>query len=69
MLEIIIYIILAIVIIALLIRYEFKKLERDVFQSIKRLGIKALSIFAVFNIFNSSNNELPKSEQDNKESD
>lgn len=58
MLEIIIYIVLAIVIIALLIRYEFKKLESEVFQSIKRLGIKALSIIGIINIFTIGSEQL-----------
>lgn len=69
MLDIIIYVALAIVIIALLIKYEFKKLEGEVFQSIKRLGIKALGLLAIINIFSSSNSELPESKEDNKESD
>jgi len=58
MLEIIIYVSLAIIIISLLIRYEFKKLETEIFQSIKRLGIKALGLLAIINIFNSSNDKL-----------
>lgn len=69
MLEIIIYVILAIVIITLLTRYEFKKLEGEVIATIKRLGYKTLAFFALFNIFNSSSNELPDNSSDPKEED
>lgn len=69
MLEIIIYIILAIVIITLLIRYEFKKLEGEVIATIKRLGYKTLAFFALINIFNSSSNELPDDSSDPKAED
>ncbi len=69
MLEIIIYVILAIVIITLLTRYEFKKLEGEVIATIKRLGYKTLAFFALFNIFNSSSNELPDDSSDTKEAD
>jgi|688.fasta_scaffold577588_1 hypothetical protein len=67
MLEIVIYVVLAIVIIALLIRYEFKKLEAEVFQRIKRLGIKALSIIGIINIFTIGSEQLPENNDSSDE--
>jgi hypothetical protein len=67
MLEIVIYVVLAIVIIALLTRYEFKKLEAEVFQRIKRLGIKALSIIGIINIFTIGSEQLPENNDSSDE--
>jgi hypothetical protein len=67
MLEIVIYVVLAILIIALLTRYEFKKLEAEVFQRIKRLGIKALSIIGIINIFTIGSEQLPENNDSSDE--
>jgi drug/metabolite transporter superfamily protein YnfA len=46
-----------------------KKLNKDLNESLKKMGYKILAVFAIFNLFDNSSSEVQSDQESNKKTD